>query len=196
MDSIEEQYGREAAARRGMETRYWDDVEVGEKLPSLIKGPLTVLSISAWTAGHAGWFQLTDRVLYNFASRFGLAVKRDPDTNIWTVPEEMHWHPYVARLLSMPLPFDIASQRTNWLSHIVTDWMGDAGRMTDLDLWYHRPLFLSETMWINAKIVKKAEHSASEGSVVVEIDSETFDGDSLTTGSATVLLPRRRIGTS
>jgi acyl dehydratase len=191
MDSIEDHYGKEAAQRRGAETRYWEDVSPGEELFPLIKGPLTILSYLAWAAGHAGWFQLTDRVLYNFVTRFQGSVKRNPDSGIWSVPEEMHWDPYVAKLLSMPVPFDIGGQRTPQISHLVTDWMGDAGRLTDMSLWFHRPLFLSETMWIRGKVVSKSPVSATEGSVSIELLSETFDKELLTTGSAIVTLPRQ-----
>ena len=187
IESIEGHYLAEAARRRGPEPRYVDEVTVGEKLPTLVKGPLTLLSLTAFFIGAPAFFNLTDRVLYNFTSRFPESVKRDPDTNIAVVPEEMHWHPHMARQLSMPAGIDLGSQRIAWLAHLVTDWMGDHGELTELDVWFHRPMFLTETAWCNGTVASVG----ADGRVGVELELTTFDGELLSTGRALVQLPAR-----
>jgi acyl dehydratase len=188
MRQIGEQYAQEAGHRRGDRPRFWEDVQIGEQLPRLIKGPMTILSYTAFFAGFAAFFNLTDRVLYNFASRFGESVKVDPETGIWLLPEEMHWHPEMTRLLGMPYGFDVGSQRISWLAHLVTDWMGDAAWMTSLDVWFQRPMFLTEAAWISGHVVSK-DTGAAGNQVVIELSAETFDGELLSTGTAVVSLP-------
>jgi acyl dehydratase len=187
IEHIEGHYLTEAANRRGAVPRHLDEVRVGEKLPTLVKGPLTLLSLTAFFIGAPAFFNLTDRVLYNFTSRFPESVKRDPETNIAVVPEEMHWHPHMARQLSMPAGIDLGSQRIAWLAHLVTDWMGDHGELTELDVWFHRPMFLTETAWCNGTVAE----ALPGGRVRIELELTTFDGELLSTGSATVRLPTR-----
>jgi acyl dehydratase len=187
IERIEGHYLTEAANRRGPIPRRRADVTVGERLPTLVKGPLTLLSLTAMFIGAPAFFNLTDRVLYNFTSRFPESVKRDPETNIAVVPEEMHWHPHMATQLSMPAGIDLGSQRIGWLAHLVTDWMGDHGELTALDVWFHRPMFLTETAWCNGTVAELLP----DGQVRVDLELTTFDGELLSTGSATVRLPRR-----
>ena len=185
IEAIEGHYLTEAARRRGPEPRLLATVQPGEKLPTLVKGPLTLLSLTAFFIGAPAFFNLTDRVLYNFTSRFPESVKRDPDTNIAVVPEEMHWHPHMARQLSMPAGIDLGSQRIAWLAHLVTDWIGDAGELTALDVWFHRPMFLTETAWCNGTVAE----IRPDGRVHIDLELTTFDGELLSTGVATVNLP-------
>lgn len=187
IEEIEGHYLTEAASRRGSEPRFWEDVTVGETLPKLVKGPLTLLSLTAFFIGAPAFFNLTDRVLYNFTSRFPESVKRDPETNIAVVPEEMHWHPHMARQISMPAGIDVGSQRIAWVAHIVTDWMGDQGRLKALDVWFHRPMFLSETAWVTGSVAEVL----LDGQVRLVLELHTFDGALLSTGTAIVELPQR-----
>lgn len=36
---------------RGRETRYWDDVRVGEELPPIVRGPLSLMDTMGWLVG-------------------------------------------------------------------------------------------------------------------------------------------------
>lgn len=192
MEHIGGLYAMEAGRRRGAEPRHWEDVHPGDELPGLVKGPMTILSYSAFFAGAAAFFNLTDRVLYNFASRFGESVKVDPETGIWLLPEEMHWHPEMTRILGMPYGFDIGSQRVSWLAHLVTDWMGDHAWISSLDTWFLRPMFLTEVALISGRVIDKSDADASQ--VTITIEAKTFDGEPLSTAMAVVTLPGRDAG--
>lgn len=185
MREIGAHYAQEAAQVRGATARTWDSVAVGDTLPALIKGPMTILSYSAFFVGFGAFFNLTDRPLYNFASRFPESVKTDPESGIWLLPEEMHWHPEMTRQLGMPYGFDIGSQRISWLAHLVTDWMGDAAHLEQLDVWFQRPMFLTEAAWIRGEVVEKQAGDR----VVIRLEATTFDRELLSTGTATVRLP-------
>ena len=187
MEHIGSLYAGEAQRRRGAIPRLWEEVRVDDELPALVKGPMTILSYSAFFGGFAAFFNLTDRVLYNFASRFGESVKVDPETGIWLLPEEMHWHPEMTRILGMPYGFDVGSQRVSWIAHLVTDWMGDLAWIESLDTWFLRPIFLTEAVLISGRVVAKSD--ADERQVTIAIEAKTFDGEPVSTATAVVRLP-------
>jgi acyl dehydratase len=190
MGIIGDHYAQEHTHRRGAEPRYWEDVNVGDELPRLVKGPLTLLSLCAFFGGFQPAFNLTDRVLYSFASRFPESIKFDPGSGIWLLPEDMHWQPEMYRILGMPGGMDIGSQRIAWMTHLITDWMGDAAWLDSFDVWFVRPMFLSETAWISGRVVSKSP-GAQSGQIVIEVGAETFDGEPISTAEGTVTLPMR-----
>jgi acyl dehydratase len=192
MEHIGSLYAQEAQRRCGATPRLWEDVQPGDELPGLVKGPMTILSYSAFFAGFAAFFNLTDRVLYNFASRFGESVKVDPETGIWLLPEEMHWHPEMTRILGMPYGFDVGSQRVSWLAHLVTDWMGDHAWINSLDAWFFRPMFLTEAALITGRVVSKSNDASRQ--VTIAISAETYDGELLSEATAVVTLPSAGTG--
>ena len=49
--AIDEQYAAQAAARRGGEPRFWEDVSEGEAVGPMVKGPLTVTDMVCWHVG-------------------------------------------------------------------------------------------------------------------------------------------------
>ena len=49
IDEIEAQYARERP--RGAEPRWWEDVEEGDEVGPMVKGPLTVTDMICWHAG-------------------------------------------------------------------------------------------------------------------------------------------------
>ena len=51
------------SAPRGAEKRYWEDVEVGDELPPMVKGPLTVTEMIAFHAGGYGFVPYGLRVV-------------------------------------------------------------------------------------------------------------------------------------
>lgn len=193
MAQIDEAYSQEGPRRAAVGTRYWDDVNVGDEVPPLIKGPLTLLSYMAFLTGYGGFFVLTDRLLYNFRVRFADSVTADRRTNIPTVPLEMHWQEEQVRRLSYPLGFDFGSMRVPWHAHHVTDWMGDAGWLKDFVIWFDYPFLLSHTCWMRGRVVGKepSESGDGEGIVNLELEAVNFDGERISHGTASVALPRR-----
>ncbi len=59
----------ESEQPRGAEKRYWEDVNVGDPLPPMVKGPLTVTEIIAFHAGGYGF------VPYGLQARRGSATR-------------------------------------------------------------------------------------------------------------------------
>ena len=183
---IEAAYDREVAERRGSETLYWDDVEVGEELPNMVKGPLSVTDNIAFLAGFGLVFVRAHRLWHDFRRRHpGVGVK--DEYGVWDVPERVHWDEGLATSIGMPGPYDYGPQRIAWFDHRVSDWMGDDGWLKRLSVKLTAPNFVGDTSWIKAKVVEKTDPD------IVVLDLHTVDQRQRTTATAEaeVVLPCR-----
>jgi acyl dehydratase len=122
--------------RRGAETRYWEDVEVGlEMTPVLEKGLLTMTEIF----------------------RFGILVSpmprrievRRPHIEIGFTREQMQ------KRAGLEDASDYGPQRVCWLSQFVTDWMGDDGTFKKLSCQVRHPSIMGDTNTVKGKVIGK-----------------------------------------
>ena len=175
----------EAEEVRGATPRYIEEVKVGDKLPTMVKGPMTVTGFIAYAQGWGGlyiranklaWKQLKKHPGLGIANKFGI-----PD-----VPERVHWDTDLATLVGTPAAYDYGPERCSWLMHHLTDWMGDDGflRRHQSRIRRHNPV--GEWMTIRGTV------TAIDGDEV-EISQEARNNfDELSaTGVGVVRLPRR-----
>jgi len=115
---------------RGSECLFWEDVNEGNAIPTLQKGPLTVTDIILTHCagyGMAPYRMLAtsriaakDRIIYPL-----LYTKNSqgfPDTGA-----RVHWEPASAKEVGNPEAYDWGLLREFWLYHALTDWAGDDG---------------------------------------------------------------------
>ena len=102
--------------RRGAETRYWDDVNEGDDVPTLQKGTYTVTELFLFTHGALG----TGR-----STRAALDAEGTADLGGGGRFDEEH----AKRRRNMPGQFDFGPQRVCWLGQMAMDWMGDDGTL-------------------------------------------------------------------
>ncbi len=184
-----------AETRRGAEPRYWEDVEIGEKMPPMVKGPLTVTDMVLCHAGGYGvmeyglgggrlWWKNRNRVK-NFYIKDERGV---PD-----VAQRVHWDPEWARKIGNPMPYDYSVLREGWLHHYLTDWVGDDG-------WVFRQYdemrkfnYVGDAQFLEGEVVAKREEA---GRFFVDLNVRMVNqrGTLTTTCEATVLLPSRSHG--
>jgi len=176
-------------AIRGTVPRYWEDVAVGEALPVICKGPLTVTSVIAFVQGwgslyvraHGEAFDLFDRhPALGIANDFGA-----PEP-----PERVHWDEPFARAVGVPGAYDYGPERVAWLGHVVTNWMGDAGRLGRLTAQVRRHNLIGDTTWCRGAVTQKTE-DAGRGLVHVDLEAVNQRGETTAKGTAVVTLPRR-----
>jgi len=112
---------------RGAETRYWDDVEVGDALPAMVKGPLTVTEIIAFHAGGYGFVPYGMR-----GSQVGSKSRQRiapfyfwNEQGVWDVAQRLHWDSQWAKAIGNPTAHDSRVMPQAWLCHQVSDWAGD-----------------------------------------------------------------------
>lgn len=174
---------------RGATPRYFDDVAVGERLPTMAKGPMTVTGFIAFAQGWGGlyiranklaWKQIQKHVGLGIKNRFGI-----PDC-----PERVHWENEFALMVGAPGAYDYGPERCSWLTHHLTNWMGDDGflRRAQSRIRRHNPE--GDFLLINGKVTRKF---VDGGRHLVEIEQEARnqDGELSVLGSGVVELPKR-----
>ena len=94
---------RDASAPRGAEPRWWEDVEEGDEVGPMVKGPLTVTDMICWHAGMGmGLYGVRPlRLGYQNRQRIPRFFHRDPQ-NVPDVMQRVHWDPEFARRVGQP----------------------------------------------------------------------------------------------
>jgi len=192
IEEIERQYAREAA--RGAEPRWWEDVDEGDEVGPLVKGPLTVTDMVCWHAGMGmGLYGVKPlRLGYQNRVRIPRFFHRD-ELNVPDVMQRVHWDPGFARRSGNPTTFDYGRMRETWLIHLCTDWMGDDGWLWKLDCEFRRFNYVGDTQWLRGRVVRKYR-AADRPAVDLELEAVNQRGEHTTPGHATVLLPSREHG--
>ncbi|HAP27510.1 MAG TPA: acyl dehydratase [Achromobacter sp.] len=174
---------------RGATPRYWEDVKEGEELPVMFKGPMTVTGFIAFAQGWGGLYIRANKLAWQLidahpgvgiTNRFGI-----PD-----VPERVHWEEDFALEVGAPGAYDYGPERNSWLTHHLTNWMGDAGflRKSTCKIRRHNPE--GDMLFFKGKVVRKY---VEDGRHLVEIEQEARNQDNELSvlGTGVVELPTR-----
>jgi hypothetical protein len=188
LSAIGRQYELEPAQRRGAEPRYWEDVSLGDSLGRLVKGPLTITNVVGFLLGWGSPMCQTNRIAHQYLAEHPGARLFDSERGIEDTLEAAHWDPYFAQMSGLPDGYDFGCQRISWLAHLVTDWCGDEGFLSDLHVFLRRPNHLGDTTWLSGRVVGKRQ-SEDGGLVDCELTATNQRGDITATGTATVKLP-------
>ncbi len=174
---------------RGGEPRFWDDVREGEDLPTMVKGPMTVTGFIAYAQGWGGLYIRANKLAWRqVASHPGLGIKNR--RGIPDCPERVHWEEEFALQVGAPGAYDYGPERCSWLTHQITNWMGDAGFLQKAKCQVRRHNPVGDVILINSTVVRKF---VEDGKAMVEISQRAVnqDGELSAMGSAIVELPRR-----
>jgi acyl dehydratase len=179
----------EAEEIRGARKRYWQDVDVGEALPIMAKGPMTVTGFIAYAQGWGGLYIRANKLAWRQVSHHpGLGIPnrfRIPDC-----PERVHWEPDFALMVGAPGAYDYGPERCSWLTHHLTNWMGDDGflRKASCKIRRHNPE--GDMLFIDGKVTRRFQQ---DGRCLVEIEQSAHnqDGELSVLGSGVVELPGR-----
>lgn len=183
---IETAYERERAERRGANPLYWEDVDVGDTLTDMVKGPLSVTDNVAFLIGFGTVFVRAHRIWHDFRKRHPGAAVRDRH-GVWDVPERVHWDEDLAASIGMPGPYDYGPQRIAWFDHRLSDWMGDAGWLRRLSVKLTAPNFVGDTTWIRGLVTDKSDN----GDVTLALTAQDQRDRITATATAVVALPHR-----
>jgi len=174
---------------RGAKPRYWEDVKVNDELPRMLKGPMTVTGFIGYAQGWGGLYIRTNKIAWKMISKHpGLGIKNRfgvPDC-----PERVHWDEEFALKVGAPGAYDYGPERCSWLTHHVTNWMGDAGflRQAKSQIRRHNPD--GDVIFIDGTVIRKFEEN---GRKLVEVQqrAQTYNDEVSAIGSAIVELPSR-----
>ena len=176
---------------RGAEPRFVEDVRVGDELPGMVKGPMTVTGFIAFAQGWGGLYIRANRLAYK-------QIKKHPGLGIANaygipdVPERVHWDDDLAKLVGTPRAYDYGPERTSWLLHNITDWMGDDGFIVNHEAQIRRHNVVGEIVRIRSHVSAIVEGVQGRRLVEVTQRAENQDGELSATGLALVELPSKR----
>ncbi len=94
---------RRERRRRGAEPRWWEDVEEGDEIGPLVKGPLRVTDMICWHVGMGMGLYGVKALRLGYEQRQQRAALLPPDDlNIPDVQQRVHWDPEWARKAGQP----------------------------------------------------------------------------------------------
>ncbi len=175
---------------RGAEPRYVEDVTVGDAVAPIVKGPMTVTGFIAYAQGWGGLYIRANKLAWQQLEKHpGLGL--DNAVGIPDVPERVHWENDLATDVGTPAAYDYGPERCSWLTHHITNWMGDSGFLHQhrSQIRRHNPV----GDWMVIKGTVTAITADDHGAPLVEITQEAIqqDGELSATGVALVRLPSR-----
>lgn len=188
--------GIEAQTIRGNTPRYWQDVEIGDELPPLTKGPLTMSDVVAFKMGWGSHFVHHIRANEH---RYWY-IKRHPDLpirnrlNVPDCPEAVHMLSDTAKAIGIPRWYDYGPQREGWLGQLVTDWMGDEGQLLELRVALRKPNLEGDVQKIKGKVASKEVDAQGRCVVGLDLWAENQHMVVTATARATACLPSNSAG--
>ena len=174
---------------RGEKKRYWEDVNEGEQLSPMAKGPMTVTGFIAYAQGWGGLYIRANKLAWQLIDAHpGVGIKNR--FGIPDVPERVHWEEEFALEVGAPGAYDYGPERCSWLTHQLTNWMGDDGFLRHAECKVRRHNPEGDLLFINGHVKRKF---VADGRHLVEIAQEgrNQDNEQSVIGSGIVELPAR-----
>jgi len=177
--------------RRGAEPRYWEDTSIGDPLPLLYKGPLTLVDIVGFYSGRRTVYNVM-KMAFAERDRHPANVYYSPTMNIPMHPAAGHFDVEIAHEIGMPGAYDQGWQRTNWGAHLVTNWMGDHGVVRKFGGRVTKPNLVGDLTKLTGEVIEKRKEG-KDALVEVEWWGTNQRGEKNCNGTALVRLPSRDV---
>ncbi|OGA51741.1 MAG: acyl dehydratase, partial [Betaproteobacteria bacterium RIFCSPLOWO2_12_FULL_62_58] len=178
----------------GRNIRYWEDVNEGDELPPIVRGPLSLMDTMGFLVGCGRGH--THGVLLKGAVRHPGHFFRNPEAGGGVEYTGIgHHRESIAKEVGVPGTYDYGPQRSAWLASLVTNWMGDAGILKRIRTELRLFNTMGDTTWCKGKAKKKY---VTDGYALVDLEiwAENQRGEvTAPNGSATVILPSRDVKT-
>jgi len=179
-------------AGRGNATLYWDEVNEGDKLTPVVKGPVGLGEQHAWRAA-AIRGNYSEEVIYKRALKEPGNMRVNPTTNwpYWHLNQAPEDH-FSSAVNGMPQPWNLDGQRVCLAEDLLVKWMGDDAFIRRLNVDLLRPFIYMDTNFYAGEVVDKyIERLQGETykAVDIKIDVTNQLGETTGTGEATIYLP-------
>jgi acyl dehydratase len=177
--------------RRGADTIYWEEVQPGDELPVVQKGPLTLVDIVGFYAGRRTVYNVM-KLAFQERDKHPSNVYYSPTRNIPMHPAAGHYDVEIAHEIGMPGAYDQGWQRLNWAGHLLTNWQGDQGFTRKLHGRVTRPNLVGDLTRMQGEVTGKRK---VDGEALVDIRwwGENQRGERNCDGTAVVRLPSRDV---
>jgi acyl dehydratase len=180
---------------RGADKRFWEDVEIGDSLGRMAKGPLTVTDVICFHAGGYGFVPYAPsvgRLAHRNRQRIAPFYLKN-EHGIPDVAQRLHWDPTWAQAIGNPMAYDYGVMRENYIYHYLTDWCGDDGWITRQYDEIRKFNYVGDTQVITGEVVGKREE-AGRALVDVVVAMTNQRGEKTVSCEATIALPSHAYG--
>ncbi|MFH1484449.1 MAG: MaoC family dehydratase N-terminal domain-containing protein [Chloroflexota bacterium] len=174
---------------RGSVPRYFEDVQIGEEITPIVKGPLSIGDMMAWRTGaivgEAHGFSI------RHFRRHPAWSYRDPETGARGAIAQVHEQDVAAGGIAIPAAYDLGAQRNSWVMQGMTNWVGDDGWIKTIICEYRRFNIYGDTQWVKGKVIDKV---VKDGEHLVKLDvwTENQRGETTAPAKAMAVLPSRQ----
>jgi len=190
-DRIDQMVLDEPKHIRGANVRYWEEVQEGEELPTIARGPLSLMDTMGFLVGCGRGH--THGVVLQAAVKHPGHFFRNPEAGGGVEYTGIgHHRESVAKEVGVPGTYDYGPQRSSWMCTLVTNWMGDACVIKRVRTEMRRFNIVGDTTFCKARVVRKYVKDKT-ALVDIEIAAENQRGEVTTPGIATVALPSRDV---
>jgi acyl dehydratase len=170
--------------------RYIEDVEVGQSLPAMAKGPMTVTGFIAFAQGWGGLYIRANKLAYEQIKKHpGLGIPNA--MGIPDVPERVHWEEDLATAVGAPGAYDYGPERFSWLTHHLTNWMGDEGSLVRHTGQIRHHNVVGDWVRITGTVTAKGIDDQGRPTVTIDQQAHNQHSDLSATGQGVVRLPSR-----
>ena len=176
-----------AESVRGATPRLVADVQVGEELGPIVKGPLSLTEMLAWHTG-VGWGMFgggASKIAYKNRQRIRKFYLKN-ELGFWDTAQRCHWEDEWAQRMGHPAAYDYGAMRTNWMVHLVTNWMGDDAWIWKVSASVRKFNYHGDTHFISG-VVRDVDRAAS--TVTIDASGANQDGQTTCEASVVVILP-------
>jgi acyl dehydratase len=138
--------------------RRWDDVQVGDVLPAILKGPLTPTAEIAFES-FFGIYLVGNKVAANLYKKHPKLMITN-EQGIPEPPQRVHWdNAFTKNLLGLPGAYDLGPERCAWLTQAATNWMGDDGFVRKIEAQYRKFNYMGDVTWIKGTVAEKVREN-------------------------------------
>ena len=178
---------------RGAQTLHWEDVNVGDAIDEIARGPLSTSDTMAFViaSGRGAAHGALLRHAAKHPKHYIRNVKAGGGIEYTGIG---HHREDFAREVGVPGMYDYLPQRACWFASAITNWMGDDAVIKRLRMEARMFNCQGDTTFITGTIVKKY---VKDRCALVDIEMKGVNqrGALTSPGFATVMLPSKDIGT-
>lgn len=184
--------------RNGANTPSWDDVEVGQELTQLVKGPITMSDEIAFLIGGGAPIPRikAHKAALNFYKRHPAWAFRDPASRGLEPIFAVHYNKAAAKAQGLPYAYDVGFQRHCWQIHLLTNFAGDDGWVKRSSIELRGFVYFSDVVWLKGVITDKFIDEDNEYCVKIETTATNQRGKEVMPGYGIVALPSKQQGYS
>ncbi|EHJ60900.1 FAS1-like dehydratase domain-containing protein [Novosphingobium pentaromativorans] len=185
----------DAEYRRGADTLWFEDVEVGARLPKMVKGPLTITDLFNVHMG-AGWLvygNWPNRLAYENRKKLRGFYTRD-EFNAWDTLQRVHWDKDMAEQVGVRMMYDIGPVRQFHISNYLTNYAGDDAWIHRIKFEFRRFNYVGDVTWLTGEIVDKRIDDVLGPLIEIQMRGTNQRGSDNIKAEATILVPSRESG--